>query len=394
MAAGMSVRLMVSIYDRFWRFSLIMSSRRTAFHWLTLFFLGAAGCVTSPDHQTHRYEFQRPEMGLPFRIVLYAPDPASATNAAEAAFSRIAELNACLSDYDEQSELSRLSKLSGTANPVPISDDLWRVLKRSTEISRSSHGAFDITVGPLVQLWKRARRQRELPPNNRLAEARARVDWRAIELDRPLPPDHPASSFRHTARLTIPGMRLDPGGIAKGYALGEAAVVLQQHGVNRFLVSGGGDMVAGDPPPNKHGWLVKVGVFDTTNAPQPLYISLKNWSLCTSGDQFQRVEIDGVRYSHIVDPRTGQALTDHSLVTMVGPDPMTTDALSKVVSVLGPIEGIAVLRSYPGVECVVYRQPGPQVEMTSSRGLQRWLVPAPPETSDERSVRESLNPAP
>lgn len=354
-----------------------MNCLRTALRWLSLFLLGAAGCVTSPESQAHRYEFQRPEMGLPFRIVLYATDAAMATNAAEAAFSRISELNSCLSDYDEQSELSRLSKLSGTNHPVAISDDLWRVLQRSVEVSRSSQGAFDITVGPLVQLWKRARRQRELPSPERLAEARARVDWRAIELDRPLPPGHPATRFRHTARLTIPGMRLDPGGIAKGYALGEAAVVLQNRGVTRFLVSGGGDMVAGDPPPGKSGWLVKVGVFDTTNAPQPLYISLKKFALCTSGDQFQRVEINGVRYSHIVDPRTGHALTDHGLVTMVGPDPTTTDALSKVVSVLGTKEGIASIRAHPGVECLVYRQPAEQVELTISKGLKNWLVPPP-----------------
>jgi len=360
-----------------------VSRLQSALGWLSLFFLGAAGCVTSPDRQSRRYEFQRPEMGLPFRIVLYAADPALATNAAEAAFSRISELNTCLSDYDEQSELSRLSKISGTHQPVPISDDLWRVLQRSTEISRSSQGAFDITVGPLVQLWKRARRQRELPPEDRLTEARSRVDWRAIELDRPLPPGHPTTRFRHTARLTIPGMRLDPGGIAKGYALGEATIVLEKHGISRYLVSGGGDMVAGEPPPDKPGWLVKVGVFDTTNAPKPLYISLKKFTLCTSGDQFQRAEINGVRYSHIVDPRTGRALIDHSLVTMVGPDPMTTDALSKVVSVLGAGEGMASMKAYPGVECLVYRQPAQQVEVTTSKGLGRWLVPAPPDSSGE-----------
>ena len=369
--------------DRILEFSLSMSSLRTALQWFTLFFLGAAGCVTSPDRQAQRYEFQRPEMGLPFRIVLYATDAAMATNAAEAAFSRISELNTCLSDYDDQSELSRLSKLSGSTNPVPISDDLWRVLQRSVEISGSSQGAFDITVGPLVQLWKRARRQRELPPEDRLSEARSRVDWRAIELDRPLPPGHPVTRFRHTARLTIPGMQLDPGGIAKGYALGEAAVVIQKHGISRYLVSGGGDMVAGDPPPNKKGWLVKVGVFDTTNAPKPFFISLKKFTLCTSGDQFQRVEINGVRYSHIVDPRTGRALTDHSLVTMVGPDPMTTDALSKVVSVLGAGEGMASIKAYPGVECLVYRQPAQRVEVTASKGLNRWLVPAPPNSTTE-----------
>ncbi len=335
--------------------------------------LAAIGCRTDRGSTLSRYEFQRPEMGLPFRLVLYAPTPESATNASEAAFARIADLNACLSDYDDASELSRLSHSSGSGIDVPISDDLWRVLDRATLVSKLSGGAFDITVGPLVQLWKRARRQRELPPAERISDALKKVSWKAIELDSTDASVRSKPTLHHTAKLTIPGMRLDPGGIAKGYALGEAAKDIRLHGISRFLISGGGDMVAGEPPPGKSGWRIQVGVFDTTNAPSPRFISLLNHTLCTSGDQFQRVEINGIRYSHIVDPRTGWALTDHSLVTLIGNDPMTTDALSKVVSVLGPEEGLSRLRRFPGVECLVFRQPGESVEVFESRGLRHWL---------------------
>lgn len=343
--------------------------------WICLFVV-LTGCSTSRPSNLTRYEFQRPEMGLPFRLILYAPTADAATNAFEAAFARIADLNACLSDYDENSELSKLSRSSGSGKWVPISDDLWRVLDRASLVSRSSDGAFDITVGPLVQLWKRARRQRELPPEERLSDARSRVNWRAIELDRTGAPSFTNRAFHHTARLTLSGMRLDPGGIAKGYALGEAAKVIRSKGLTCFLISGGGDMMAGQPPPGKSGWRIKVGAFDTTNAPSARYIRLRDQSLCTSGDQFQRVEINGVRYSHIVDPRTGRAITDHSLVTMVGPDPMTTDALSKVVSILGPAEGLSRIRQFPGVECLVFRQPRETVEVTESPGLPRWLESA------------------
>lgn len=341
------------------------------------------GCSTiRPSHLT-RFEFQRPEMGLPFRLVLYAPTPEAATNAFEAAFARIADLNGCLSDYDETSELSKLSRSSGSGNSVPISEDLWRVLDRATVVSRCSDGAFDITVGPLVQLWKRARRQRELPSEERLSEARSKVNWQAIELDRPVASVSANRATPHSARLTLSGMRLDPGGIAKGYALGEAAKVIRTKGLKCFLISGGGDMVAGQPPPGKTAWRIKIGAFDTVNAPSARYISLREQSLCTSGDQFQRVEINGVRYSHIVDPRTGHAITDHSLVTMIGPDPMTTDALSKVVSVLGPTEGLARIRQFPGVECLVFRQPRETVEVTESPGLHRWLESPSTENNGE-----------
>jgi FAD:protein FMN transferase len=239
------------------------------------------------------------------------------------------------------------------------------VLARAEQVSKASDGAFDITVGPLVQLWKRARRQRELPPIERLAAARASVGWRWMQLD----------ATHHTARLTRPGMRLDPGGIAKGYALDEAAKVLRAQGIRRFLVSGGGDMVAGDPPPGQPGWKVEVGVFDGPGAPAPRFVSLKRQALATSGDVFQRAEIGGVRYSHIVDPRTGIGLTDHSLVTMIGPEGMTVDALSKVVSVLGASKAFPILRGFHGVESLVMRAPAGRVETTETAGFRRWAWP-------------------
>ena len=312
-----------------------------------------------------RFEFDRPEMGLPFRIVLYAPDAEHARTASEAAFSRIAQLNAILSDYEEASELSLLSQSSGSHRSVPVGPDLWNVLNRADQVSRASDGAFDLTVGPLVQLWKRARRQRQLPPQTQLATALKSVGWQLVELDH----------RRHTAQLTRPGMRLDPGGIAKGYALDEAARTLRSVGVRRFLVSGGGDMVAGDPPPDQPGWRVEVGVFDATPAPAPRFVALRRQALATSGDVFQRAEIGGVRYSHIVDPRTGIGLTDHSLVTLIGPEGMTVDALSKMVSVLGPEASFPRLKQFPGVESLVIRQPDRVMLESVTPGFSRWAWP-------------------
>ena len=334
--------------------------------WFLLAVIGglASGCRTQPV-ATSRFEFDRPEMGLPFRIVLYAPDAEHARTASEAAFSRIAQLNAILSDYEEESELSRLSRSSGSHRAVPVSADRWTGLVRADQVSRASDGAFDITVGPLVQLWKRARRQRQLPPHSQLETALKSVGWQSIELDH----------RSRTAQLTQPGMRLDPGGIAKGYALDEAARTLRAAGVRRFLVSGGGDMVAGEPPPDQPGWRVEVGVFDTTPAPAPRFVALRRQALATSGDVFQRAEIGGIRYSHIVNPHTGIGLTDHGLVTLIGPEGMTVDALSKVVSVLGPVEGLAKLRGFRGVEALVLRKPGTEVQEDRTPGFGRWLWP-------------------
>jgi FAD:protein FMN transferase len=328
----------------------------------------AAGCVhRPPPAPLARFEFDRPEMGLPFHLALYAPSPETARDHAEAAFARISELNGILTDYDDNSELSRLSKASG-GPPVHVGPDLWNVLARAREISKAGDGAFDITVGPLVQVWKRARRQRELPAPAVIEAAKAKSGWTHLTLD----PE------RRTARLDLKGMRLDPGGIAKGYALDEAAKVLHARGVKSFLVSGGGDMVVGDAPPGHKGWRIALGVFDTTPAPPPRFVLLHNYALLTSGDQFQRAEINGVRYSHIVDPRTGVGLTDHSLVTILSPNGMTGDALSKVVSVLGPAQSFPRLRQFHGVEAFVMRRPGDKIEEYATPGFKKWLEPPSP----------------
>lgn len=324
------------------------------------------GCRTRPSVALQRYEFQQVQMGLPFRLVLWAPTGMAATNAADAAFRRIAALNAALSDYEEESELSRLSRTSGSGQWIRVSDDLWKVLRRADAVSERSQGAFDVTVGPMVQLWRRARRQRELPPTERIAAAKQSVGWRHIH-------------FRLQSQevmLDVPGMRLDLGGIAKGYALDEVGRVLRPLQIERFLIAGSGDMVVGEPPPGQKGWRIEIAPLDVTNAPPARFVSLRNASLCTSGDVFQRVEIGGKRYSHIVDPARGVGLTDHSLVTVIGRDGMTTDALSTAVSVAGPAAAEALVQSF-GAEVLIVRQPDTVFELKESSGFHRWLDRTP-----------------
>ena len=136
--------------------------------------LEAASVMADPT----RFQFSQTEMAVPVEVVLYAPSPAVATRAAKAAFDRIAELNRIFSDYDTQSELMRLCRTAGGGAAIPVSQDLWQVLLRAQEISRASDGAFDVTVGPVVRLWRRARREKELPPSGQLREALSHVGFR------------------------------------------------------------------------------------------------------------------------------------------------------------------------------------------------------------------------
>jgi FAD:protein FMN transferase len=321
-------------------------------------------CKTQPAESAElsRYEFQRPEMGVPFRIVLYASDEKSAEAAAEAAFERVKQLNAIMSDYDPDSELSKLSAGSGQGQAVPVSPDLWLVLSRAEELAKRSDGAFDITVGPFVNLWRRARRVHQLPDPQRLAQARKAVGYKHVRLD----PQH------RTVELLVPNMRLDLGGIAKGYAVDEALKTLRQHGIDRALVEGGGDVAVSEPPPGKTGWRFELSPLDVTNAPSVRYLSLKNAAISTSGDLYQRLEIDGKRYSHIVDPHTGIGLTDHSLVSVIAPDSITADSLTKVVSVLGPEKGLKFIEATSRVAVRVMREPGERIEAYESSRFKRY----------------------
>ncbi len=317
----------------------------------------------NPVTGTNRYEFSEPQMGLPFRIVLYAHEPATAQKAARAAFERIAQLNDILSDYDTDSELSRLSRTAGEKRAVPVSPDLWLVLARAQEFARQTDGAFDITVGPYVSLWRKARREKNLPRPDLLAAARDAVGWRHLVLD-----------ARHrTATLLVADMRLDLGSIAKGYAIDEGLRVLLVHGISRALVTGGGDMAAGYPPPGAKGWRITLAPLDAADAPPARHLLLTRAGLGTSGDLYQHVEIDGVRYSHIVDPKTGYGLTDHSLVTVIARDCITANSLATSVSVLGPERGLKLVEKTPEAVVHLVRKPGMEIEQRESRSFRNYL---------------------
>ena len=319
------------------------------------------GCRTVAP-ELHRFEYTQPQMGVPFRLVLYAPARASADAAAQAAFARIGELNAVMSDYDTDSELSRLSQTAGQGKTVPVSEELWRILQRAQQLASETDGAFDITSGPFISRWRKARREGELPDPAKLEQIRSSVGYDKLRLN----------ARHHTAELLVPYMRLDLGAIATGLAVDEALRTLRDRGITRALVSGGGDMAVGDPPPGAEGWRIELAPSDLDHAPPAEFVLLRNRALATSGDMFQHVEIGGVRYSHIVDPRTGLGLTDHSLVIVIARDCTTADSLSTAVSVLGPESGLR-LAERKGACARTIRQPGAQVEIRQSPCFGRFL---------------------
>jgi FAD:protein FMN transferase len=316
--------------------------------------------------EPQKFAFEKAEMGIRFTITLFAETQDAAQIAADGAFAYIAELNQTFSDYEPESELSLLSRTSGTGKRVALSPKLWHLLDRSRSLAERSGGAFDPTCGPLTAMWRRARKKNELPTPALVDEMKARSGWQKLLL----------RAEDKTAELTTPEMRLDLGAIAKGYACDEALRFLRRKGHAIALVAGAGDMAAGDPPPGRKGWRIAIEPLDVENgAPEPesITVEIANRGIATSGDRFQRLEIAGKRYSHILDLRTGQPLTDHSLVSVIAPNCMTADSLSTTLSALGPNEGAKLAAEF-AADARWQRQPVKEVEIVATPGWEKWLL--------------------
>ncbi|MEZ4775687.1 MAG: FAD:protein FMN transferase [Bacteroidia bacterium] len=289
-------------------------------------------CLFSQPLQ--RYSFDHPQMGTTFRIVLFTANDSLASITAQQAFDRIDALNQSMSDYLPDSEINQLALKAGTNQYLPVSPDLWNVLVRAKQISRYSKGAFDVTIGPLTRLWRRAMRQQEMPQEMQILKAKALVGNKNLRLRKK----------EHSVMLAIADMKLDLGAIAKGYATEKAWEMLQDAGIPVSLVDGGGDIRLGDPPPGESGWKVEIsdGAENTEVKNQTLFLA--NCGVATSGDTYRYVESGGKRYSHIIDPRTGYGISNRRLVTVIAPNGTDADALASAVSILGPEAGLKIAR--------------------------------------------------
>ena len=292
----------------------------------------------SPSSSLQRFEYRRILMGVEARLVLYSPDEPTARAAASAAFTRINALDLILSDYNPDSESMRLCAAAASPSFTPVSSELAYCVRTALDLSRASNGAFDITVGPLTHLWRAARRSQSHPDPAALAAARLLVNDRTIDL-------RTSSDNQTLIRLNQPGTLLDFGGIAKGYAADEALATLRARGITRALAALAGDIALGDPPPGKLGWDIAIDWENHPDIPRRT-LTLSNCGISTSGDSQQFIILGGVRYSHILDPRTGSPLADHRAVTLVAPSAILSDALATTLCILDKPAGLALAHSF------------------------------------------------
>ncbi|MGD8452165.1 MAG: FAD:protein FMN transferase [Phycisphaerae bacterium] len=306
-------------------------------------------------------------MGTEATITVIADEAKIARRAASGAFARLGRVNFLMSDYTANSEIGLLNRL-GPNRRLVVSPETFACVEAALNVAERSGGAFDPTCRPLVHLWKEAGKAGRLPSAEALAEVRQRVGWQKVRLNH----------TDHSVALTVDGMQLDLGGIAKGYALDLAAKGMLVHPVKGGLVDVGGDIVAFGK--QEDGGLWHVGIrdpFQPDHTKSMFVLELTDLAVCTSGMQERFYEIEGRRYSHIVDPRTGQPAAEAPAVTVIGPDGMTADAWATTLSVLSVAEGQTLLAGPAadvGLEVMWITGTADAPQITKTAGFDRYLV--------------------
>lgn len=273
--------------------------------------------------QLKRHAYSQPKMGSPFNIIFYAPDTVQADEIAKNCFALVDSFNLVFSDYDPNSELSRLGASAG-AGSQPVSKQLLDILALSEYAYRKSHHTFDITAGPVIRLWRKARKEKQLPDDRVIKEKMLLTGFDKMGID----------TLHQAVMLAVKGMQLDLGGIAKGYIAQKVIDRLKQYHISSALADAGGDMAMSDAPPGSRGWTIGVNIPETTDDLISKKLSLHHLAVATSGDAYQYTEHNGKKYSHIIDPRTGYGITSQRNVTIIAADGATADWLATACSIL------------------------------------------------------------
>jgi len=298
-------------------------------------------------------------MGTEVSVHVWHDDAEEGKNVVEEIFTEVVRVEGLMSTYIEDSEISKINH--GAADgPVIAGDELINLILRSLDISKLTHGAFDITYDSVGQHYDF--REQRRPDAATIEEELTRIDYRLVEVDR----------LEGSVRFLAPGVRINLGGIAKGYTVERAVNLLRSRGIRHAIVTAGGDSrLLGD----RRGQPFMVGIRDPRNDAEVIVtIPLEDEAISTSGDYERYFEEDGKRYHHIIEPATGKPATSVHSATIVGPDAVLTDALSTSVFVLGVDQGLRLIATLPDYEAIVIDAEG---RLFYSDGLQ------PPETSPE-----------
>jgi len=311
-------------------------------------------------------------MGTFAHVVAVAEDSGTAEKCVRAALEEIHKVDELMSDYKSDSDIGR-ANAQAAKQPVQVDESTFEVLRRSVEFSKLTEGAFDITVGPLVDLFRTSKKTGAAPTQEQIEQAKTKVGFEKIELD----------EQNRTVRFRVEGMRLDLGAIAKGYAVDKAIEAAQLCGATGAMVDLGGNIRCfGTPPKGRDLWLI--GLQDLNSAVEDaggggllLTLKITDASIATSGDYQQFAIIGGKRYSHILDPHTGWSAEGLSSVTIITDNATDADALSTSVTVMGMDKGLDLIEKLPNTEAILITSE-PKYEIIKTDGAEKYIKSAGP----------------
>lgn len=284
-------------------------------------------------------------------------------NAIEKAFREIKRTEDTFSRFKSHSEISRINSFA-QQEPTRVTPETIELIEKSIEFSQLTDGAFDITVRPLIEAWGIEDRNRKYVPEAiQLKRALEKVGYQNIRIIKE----------KQSVFLTRPGMSLDLGGIAKGYAVDKAIQSLREEGIKNALVNAGGDIYALGERSMRQKWQIALQHPRKRNASLTV-IELKDAACATSGDYQRYIKVADSRFSHIVNPKTGQPCSDlPASVTVLSKDCLTADALATAIFVLGPEKGIDLINRLEGIEAVIVSVHNDKLEILLSQGLKERL---------------------
>lgn len=311
--------------------------------------------------QLQRFQFTEPKMGSPFRLIFYAADSVRAAELAHASFALVDSLNHIFSDYDSSSELNALNRAAG-GNWIAVSEPLFTILEKSKRAASKSKNAFDITIGPLSAVWRASRRARTFPADSIIQQAVSKTGIQYLQLD----------ATQRRAKLFQKAMRLDLGGIAKGYTAEAVVRYLASNNIASALLDAGGDIFCSAAPPNTTGWTIGINVPEQESGLLHKTLLIQHKAVASSGDAYQYTERNGKKYSHIIDPRTGYGVTFQRNVTVIANDGATADWLATACSIL-PIRDAKKLARRQHAALLIGTLEGDQLRFYSTRRMKRSL---------------------
>ena len=315
----------------------------------------------SVSAQLKRFQFSETKMGSLFNIIFYHTDSTEAVLIAKQCFSIVDSLNDIFSDYSSESEVGKLA-LQTNQTDIKVSDELFAMIVKSKVAWERSAKTFDITIGALTQLWRKVKKESRFPSATEIKTAKDLTGFRNLVIN----------ERSKTISFKKPGIRFDFGGIVPGYAAQRVIDHLKTKNIYKALVDASGDIVMGEAPPGKEGWVIGINLPENEIELWDKKLELKNFAVSTSGDVYRYTVHNGIKYSHIIDPGTGYGVTSQRNVTVITKYGADADWLATACSIL-PIKKALALAKKEHAAILIATSKGEKLVAYKSKSFDKYF---------------------